>query len=397
MTPLPARPAARLRGADPANRPLAVAASGAAVRAGATALTVSVIAVLLVWTTGAHSGASVIDPVRAGAWVWLYAHFGGLALPSGPLGLLPLGFTALPAALLWRAGTRVAVTYAIRDGRTATAASAALVGSYAGFATLLAVVSASGGGHVPAARALAGAALLALVAGGGGLVRAAGVAPAVPARVGPRAAAVLVAASAGVLVLVAGGALLAAVSLAGALSDAAAVHRALHPGPVGGAALFVTGLAAAPNAVVWAASYAVGPGFSLGVGTVVSPFAVSLGTAPAFPLLAALPDSGPPPLTASFVLAVPLLAAVVTGWFVQRRLAARGVRAGAAAAAAAGGIAGLLLGLAAALAGGPVGGSRLAAVGPSPWRVALAAGLELAVGAAGTVAIAHAWAARRRG
>ena len=52
-------------------------------------------------------------------------------------------------------------------------------------------------------------------------------------------------------------------------------------------------LAYAPNAVVWAASYAIGPGFTLGNGSLVSPAATELGLLPSIPLLTAVPDVGP--------------------------------------------------------------------------------------------------------
>jgi hypothetical protein len=391
------RGAARRGDGDPslAGPSLAVAAATAGVWAAAMGLVIVVIGVLLVWTTAAHSGSSVVDPVRGSAWLWLYAHFGALALPSGPLGLLPLGFTALPAALLWRAGAGLARTFAIRDRTSAAVATTALVASYAGLATLLAVLTAGGGVRAVPLRAFAGSALIALAAGGGAVVRTAGVGAAVTGRVGPAPAAVLAGAAAGLLTLAAGAALLAAGALALSLSDAADLHRALHPGLVGGVALFVAGVAAVPNALLWAAAYVVGPGFAVGTDTVVSPFAVSVGPVPAFPLLAALPDGAPPAPAAALVLAVPLAAAVVTGRLVGRRLGARDVRWVAGAAAVAGGTAGLLLGLAAGVAGGPLGAARLAAVGPSAWQVALAAGLELAVGAAGTVAAGHAWRVRR--
>jgi len=40
-----------------------------------------------------------------------------------------------------------------------------------------------------------------------------------------------------------------------------------------------------------------------------------------------------------------------------------------------------------ALSGGPLGGGRLTAVGPSPWKVGLAVVLEVAIPAAATAAV----------
>ena len=73
-----------------------------------------------------------------------------------------------------------------------------------------------------------------------------------------------------------------------------------------------------PNAIVWAISFTLGPGFAFGAGTMVAPTGAALGQLPAFPLLAALPQGGalhtprPPWLTVA-VLALPYLAGGVGG------------------------------------------------------------------------------------
>ena len=117
----------------------------------------------------------------------------------------------------------------------------------------------------------------------------------------------------------------------------------LAPGPVGGALLVLACVLTVPNAVLWSAAYLLGPGFTVGVATSVSPSGVVLGPVPAFPLLAALPSPGDAPAWAPALLVLPVLAGAVGG-----ALAARGLPAGswwhtAAAGAAAGGVAGVLL------------------------------------------------------
>jgi hypothetical protein len=135
-------------------------------------------------------------------------------------------------------------------------------------------------------------------------------------------------------------------------------------------------------------SWLVGPGFSLGLGTLVNPFTATVGAIPAVPLLGAIPaDSvvGWSALIAPFLLVV----AVAVG-FGQRIVAERGffdptgasdfVRLGVMAVGA-----GLLSGLAFLVIGTGVSGSagpgRFVFVGVDPIDIALAWGLMVAVGA----------------
>src|SRR5204863_96809 len=79
--------------------------------------------------------------------------------------------------------------------------------------------------------------------------------------------------------------------LALAAGSASQMVRDYHTGVVGQSGLVAVSLVYAPNVAVWAASYLVGPGFVLGVGTKVSAGAVVLGPVPALPILAAVPRS----------------------------------------------------------------------------------------------------------
>ncbi|MGZ4597708.1 MAG: cell division protein PerM, partial [Actinomycetes bacterium] len=147
--------------------------------------------------------------------------------------------------------------------------------------------------------------------------------------------------------------------------------------------------------VVWAAAFAVGPGFAVGAGTQVTFAGVDLGAVPAVPLLAALPGDGSPGPTALMALLVPVVAGVVAGRLVDRRDAALPEselgtwRRLAGLAAAAGGLAGLAVAALCALTSGPGGPGRLAEVGPSPWWVGLAAAGEVGLVAAATLLLRH--------
>ncbi|WP_406219208.1 DUF6350 family protein [Streptomyces canus] len=207
------------------------------------------------------------------------------------------------------------------------------------------------------------------------------------------------AAGAGISVLVGGGAVLLGVSLVahGAATQASLLQ--LTEGWSGRFAVLLLCLALAPNAAVWAAGYAVGPGFVLGAGHVVGPLSSDPAPMlPSFPLLAAVPEAGlgGPPHWAAGVL--PVVAAAVVGWFVGRASAAgwsRGRTAGAvcwAAVLCAGTVAVL-----AVLAGGPLGVGTLARLGPVWWQVGGAVvGWIAGVGLPVALAV-RAWRGRSRG
>ncbi len=141
-----------------------------------------------------------------------------------------------------------------------------------------------------------------------------------------------------------------------------------------------------PTLVVWGLSFVAGPGFSVGVGTAVSPAGTQVGVVPGVPALGLLPESTSPWLLVLVLL--PVAAGALAGWAVRAQLspaAGRGDEAGwVERASAAVGIALLSAGGAALLswaAAGALGPGRLAQVGPAPGPVALAVGLEVLVGA----------------
>jgi hypothetical protein len=240
--------------------------------------------------------------------------------------------------------------------------------------------------------------LLALVAGGLGAAR--GLAPwsrlarLMPAR--PRS--VILGMLGACALLTAAGAALVGLSLFVHLPEVKAATDALAPGAAGAALLLLAQLVYAPNAIIWAVAYVLGPGFAFGAGTVVAPTGSALGPLPVFPMLAALP-SGPrsagPAWVTVLVLATPYLAGMFAGIVTVRVAPTPVIEAAALWGFAAGAAAGALAGLAAAFAGGPLGDGRLATVGPSGWQVGLVAMLEIGVTAALTAAAAN-WLILRR-
>jgi hypothetical protein len=173
------------------------------------------------------------------------------------------------------------------------------------------------------------------------------------------------------------------------------LFSSLAPGVVGGIALACLCLALLPNLAIWMVAYLAGPGFVVGTGTEFSPFATVGSVQPALPLLGLLPRTQPPPVAVALIL-VPVLAGLVAGWMIQRRLRqdqanpvwwqnliGAVLASGLAAAAAAGLV---------ALSGGSGGPGRLVLVGASFWPLAGWLWLELGVGATiGACVLSRPW------
>jgi hypothetical protein len=181
-------------------------------------------------------------------------------------------------------------------------------------------------------------------------------------------------------------------------ADIIRLYEALHTELVGGLALTAGQLALLPNLVIWAASWFIGPGFALGVGSQVSPLGTALGPIPAIPVLGALPTGD-----AAFAFAgllVPVVAGFLSGAATRPRVA-RALdgqvpgTVGLGVALGGGVLGGLLFAFLAAASGGAAGPGRLAEVGPSPLAVGLAAAAEFAVAIGIGFAAARALPTRR--
>jgi hypothetical protein len=149
--------------------------------------------------------------------------------------------------------------------------------------------------------------------------------------------------------------------------------------------------------VIWGMAYAIGPGFSVGTGTSVSPTGVFLDVVPSFPPLAALPEPGPAPALSLLTLAAPFLAGIVGGALTIRVMPSPVYEAAPLWGFVCGTLAGCFAACMAALAGGPLGGERLATMGPSAWQVGLMAALEVGVSAAIAAWVTNWWLLRAAG
>jgi hypothetical protein len=103
---------------------------------------------------------------------------------------------------------------------------------------------------------------------------------------------------------------------------------------------------------------------------------------PSFPPFAALPAPGPAPLVSLLALAVPFAAGIVGGVLTIRALPSAVSEAAPLWGFVCGVLTGGVIAFLAALSGGPVGGARMAVMGPSAWQTGLMAALEVGVSAA---------------
>ena len=173
-------------------------------------------------------------------------------------------------------------------------------------------------------------------------------------------------------------AVVTALSIGIAFAQMIAIYESLHTEILGGAVLTIAQLALLPNAVIWAASWLVGPGFAVGAGSSVSPFATLLGPVPPIPLFGAIPPESSP--LAWVLLIAPLAAGLLAGILTHRRInhviqdwwaVLVGIGAGL--------LGGLMIGLLAAWSAGAGGPGRLAALGPDGLQVGIWAAIEFSV------------------
>jgi hypothetical protein len=357
------------------------------------------------WIAAPHAsvGSGLPGVLRTGIQLWLVSHHVGFGLRgTGRIGLLPLGMLLLPGALLWRSGRWVVRTGKVARLRHVGYAALALALPYGVLAGALAVASRTALSSPSPVQAAAAGLGLAFIAGSLGGARALAPWGRLLKLLPDRPRSLLIGALGSLALLAGAGALLAGVSLVTHAAEFRLISDELSPGPVGAALLLIAGLAYTPNAVIWAITYMVGPGFAVGVGTVVAPTGTVLGPLPLFPMFAALPAApqgphpGSPGPVSLLLLAVPYLAGAFGGLLTVRAAPTPTIEAAPLWGLACGAITGCVTGVLALLSGGPLGSGRLAAIGPSGWQVALVAVLELGVAAAVTAGLANWLLIRRR-
>ncbi|MFJ2177368.1 DUF6350 family protein [Streptomyces sp. NPDC087851] len=388
----------------------------------AAGLGLGALAVLLttMWIASPYPDGGAGAALHVAAGLWLLAHGIELVRPEtlsgvpAPLGVMPLLLVALPVWLVHRAARD---TLEPEEGRPQLTALGAVSTVSCGYLLVGgAAVFYAAGGPLTAhpLRALLTLPVLTLLSATAGAWTASG-RPLGPlpmwlprgartalARTRTRVA--LRSGAAGALLLTGGGALLAGVSLGWHSAPAHASFVQLAGDWSGRFALLLLGLALVPNAAIWGAAYALGPGFVLGTGATVTPFGVLGSPAlPSFPLLAAVPEGPGTPLNWA-VAAVPAVVGPAIAWFTLRVAAppfaqreeawsARGTALGTTL----GGVAcAVLTAFLAAMAGGPLGNGRLAAFGPVWWLTGAAALVWTVALGVPTALLLRAWRLRKR-
>ncbi|MGW3242879.1 cell division protein PerM [Streptomyces sp. NPDC001070] len=369
--------------------------------------------VLFLWIISPFPDSGLNGALHVAADCWLVAHGGELVRTEtlsgvpAPIGVTPLLPMVFPVWLLYRAGADAVAPAS--DDRAARSAVAWLIGGYLAVAAGVVVYTSYGpvrsdaiGAvlHVPVVAALAAAAGAWVERGRPRIPLPAWlsrVSVSVPVKVPVREAAVVLrSAGAGAGVLVAGGAALTAVTLVLHPGAAGASFTRLSEALSGRLAVLAVAVALIPNAAVWGAAYALGPGFALGSQAAVRPAGVvGEPVLPDFPLLAALPQPGPGTALTWVALVVPVLAGVAVGLLAVDPREPRGLGRTAAHAALGGLVCGIAMGLLTGFAAGPLGTGALEAFGPSWWLTGGAAAVWTA--AVGTpTALLLRWARTRR-
>jgi hypothetical protein len=357
-------------------RPLALlAVLGGVAAAGSTLVFCLGIAVVGWFLTDAGAHGAPSGALRIGALGWLTGHGSGVRIDGVTITAVPLGITLLAAWAIWRLGQRVGDSIsghgpdadAIADGErdwTVPVAVALFLAGYVVTAVITTTLAADPSTDPSAPRVVLWSIVLCVGVGGPAIALGSGRA----AIWAPELPPVVRAAAHGcrrILQLWLGVAALAfVIALVIDFDTAANVMSQLHTDAGDAALLSALSLSVVPNAVAWSGAYLLGPGFTVGAGTLVTPNAVALGPLPMFPMLAALPDDGDTPGWTPWLVALPVLIGILGAAWAHRRHRTSRWEEGALRGCASGVLAGVAFGLLAVVAGGAVGPGRLREVGP---------------------------------
>ncbi|MFQ1001718.1 DUF6350 family protein [Modestobacter sp. SSW1-42] len=344
------------------------------------------LALVVVQTLDPDGGLPVGSSARLATQLWLLAQGAQLDLPSGPLRVAPLMLTLVVAWGLNRAAGSVVTVRAVQTTGGAATVLGVVVGVHVAATAGLALLADAPAASLGLLRPVLGALLLALVAGGIGVLRDSGLSAVVADRFPGPGRALWQAVVAGTLALAACCTAVVTVALVDDIAGVARLTTGLGGASAGAAGQVGLSVLLLPNATAAVMGLAAGPGFVVGAGTLVSAGGVSLAAVPALPLMAALPDTQAVPLLAFLAQALPALAGLVTGVVLGRRLGDEdggSITAGLWGVVAGVGV-GVVSGLVVLVAGGRLGDGALAEVGAP----ALATGLAIAAQAGIAAALA---------
>ena len=377
LMPAHTRPSAGELGRDLRHRrPLVLLATLAGAAAAASTLVVCLALGVAGWfltDAGAHGAPR--DGLWVGALAWLMAHGSGVHAGGALVSVMPLGITLACAWVTWRIGHRLGDSISghgpdaqrIADGErdwTVPAAALLYTAGYVMVAVVTGALASTAETAPDTSRVVLWSFLLCGVLGAPAIAIGSGRAAIWTATL---PASVLAVASAcrqvvRLWLLVSVLAFLAA--LVTDFDTALNVTSQLQTDTGATVQLVVVSLLVVPNAVAFSGSYLLGPGFTVGTHTIVSPSVVTIGALPMFPLLAALPDTGPTPAWTAALIGVPPVVAALGAMRAQRHHPTYRWEEGALHGCGGGMLAGAIFGILALLAGGSVGPGRMSDVGP---------------------------------
>ena len=380
----------RRGGAGRPSLPLSWLAVAAALAVDVAGLAGLGLALVVVQTLDPAGGLGTGSSIALAGRLWLLAQGGQLDVGGGPVVLAPLLLTLGIAWGLARAGRGLARLLDLTAVADAARAIGLVVAVHLLLTVVLALVLDGPGAEVGLGRAVAGAAVLGVVAVGWGVGRESGLLDVAVDRLPGAPRPLLRGVLAGLLTALALCTVVVAVALASDARGYAALSGSLGGAAAGALGLLGLGVLLLPNAAAAVLGLAAGPGFFVGSGTLVSVHGVTLGAVPAFPMLAALPDTQAVPLIAFVSQGVPAIAGLVAGRTVGRWFGDDD--GGSVVAGLTGVLAGVLLGVASGVlvwvAGGSLGDGALARIGAPALAtgVAVAAQSGIAAAVAATVA-----------
>jgi len=338
--------------------------------------------IMAAWLFAAHGSESTLQVMRAAGIAWQVLHLVPIVIGSTTIGVLPWGFLVVPILILWKA-----TNWALKSSQPKSAVeffrvaiSISLI--YSVCAGIVSLISSTTDLHTSFLSSVFHSLLIVFA------VTVACVISYAPSRTlltdamprlfvdGMRPAVI----SFGLLFVA--GSFLTSVSLLFNWQQVRAVTTLMAPGFIDGFFMTLLGIGYLPTANVWAMSYVMGPGITLGGGA-VTPANASPGAIPAFPLLSILPSETS--ALAPYFILLPILVGIAIHFLVPKeRWSAQGESIAAALShvfrwreivtiGSAISLLSLFLWIAASASSGPLGTGYLKFIGPMPSQVAFAA------------------------
>lgn len=338
--------------------------------------------IMAAWLFAAHGSESTVQVLRAAGIAWQVLHLTPIVIGTTTIGVLPWGFLLVPVLILWKA-----THWALKSSRPTTAIEFVRVAIlisiiYSVFAALVGLISSTHDLHTPLTSSFLHSLIVALAITTACIITFAPsrtiLTDALPKLFIDSIRPALIAFG----LLFIAGSLLTSVALILNWDQLRAVTTLMAPGFIDGFFMTLLGIGYLPTVNVWAMSYLLGPGITLGGGAVTLENA-SPGALPAFPLLSILPSE-----SASFARAfilIPILIGVVMYFLIPReRWSAQGeslpvtlsfvVRWREVVTLAISiSLLSILIWLAASISSGSLGAGYLKFIGPMPSQMAFAA------------------------